>query len=165
MSRCPESLGLYTDMPVKIVIKQDNTQKVIMASEEAIAKALETVGFQAERNAKKEISNVVYNTPQSPSGYKRTGLLRNSITFALDGEPANVEGYKADDGSKTGSYSGQAPKEGKGKRAVYIGTNVEYAPYVETGTSRMKARPFLKPAIQDHIDEYKTILKEELEKA
>ena len=43
------------------------------------------------------------------------------------------------------------------EEAVYIGTNVEYAPYLEMGTSRMEARPYLKPAVNEHIDEYKRI--------
>ena len=62
-----------------------------------------------------------------------TGRLRNSITHALDGT-----------------------------KAVHIGTNVEYAPYIEAGTSRMKARPFLRPAIEDFKDEYKEILENNL---
>jgi HK97 gp10 family phage protein len=32
----------------------------------------------------------------------------------------------------------------------YVSTNVEYAPYVEYGTSRMKAQPFLFPAYYTH---------------
>ena len=55
-----------------------------------------------------------------------TGRLRNSITHTVD-----VTGLKA-----------------------IIGTNVEYAAYVEMGTSRMKAQPYLQPAIKNHIDEY-----------
>lgn len=46
--------------------------------------------------------------------------------------------------------------------SVYIGTNVEYGPYVELGTSKKDARPFLKPAAQDHKDQYHRILKSQL---
>lgn len=56
-----------------------------------------------------------------------TGRLRNSITHTVQGDSA------------------------------YIGTNVEYAPYVEMGTSRMKAQPYLKPAVQNHMNEYKSL--------
>lgn len=53
-----------------------------------------------------------------------------------------------------------------GEKAVYIGTNVEYAPYQELGTSRMDAanggRGFLRPAAQDHASEYRSILEKEL---
>ena len=45
---------------------------------------------------------------------------------------------------------------------VYIGTNVEYASYVELGTSRMEERPYLRPAARDHTDEYKRMYEEAL---
>jgi HK97 gp10 family phage protein len=51
-----------------------------------------------------------------------TGRLRGSITWRLG---ADAEGLYAD-----------------------IGTNVEYAPYVEFGTSRAPAYPFLGPALE-----------------
>lgn len=58
-----------------------------------------------------------------------TGRLRNSITHAVD----------------------------MGEQAVYIGTNVEYAGYVELGTSRMKPQPYLEPAVVNYMSEYKTL--------
>lgn len=58
-----------------------------------------------------------------------TGRLRNSISHASDQDSA------------------------------YIGTNVEYAPYVELGTHKQKPKPYLAPAVQKHIDEYKEIVK------
>lgn len=55
----------------------------------------------------------------------------------------------------------------KGENAVVIGTNVEYAPYQELSTSKMPAcnngRGFLRPAINDHIDEYRHIVEDILE--
>lgn len=42
--------------------------------------------------------------------------------------------------------------------AVYIGTNVGYAPYVELGTSRQKAQPFLRPAASEHGAQYRQVL-------
>ena len=44
------------------------------------------------------------------------------------------------------------------KTTAYIGTNVEYAPYVEMGTSRMRAQPFLEPAVEQHLSEYKEMI-------
>ena len=43
------------------------------------------------------------------------------------------------------------------EKAVYIGTNVEYAPYVELGTRHQKAQPYLKPAAEDHASTYRSI--------
>lgn len=72
---------------------------------------------------------------------------------------------------------------------VYIGTNVEYAPYVEFGTGKYAdggrptpwvyqddegnwhwtegnpARPYLAPAAKNHTQEYRDLLKESLENA
>lgn len=48
------------------------------------------------------------------------------------------------------------------KNTSYVGTNVEYAPYVEMGTANTNAQPYLKPAIANHIQEYKNIVEQEL---
>lgn len=64
-----------------------------------------------------------------------TGRLRNSISHAADAD------------------------------AAYIGTNVEYAPYVELGTSKMAARPFLKPAATEHTAEYKRLYEDSMKNA
>ena len=61
-----------------------------------------------------------------------TGRLRNSISHTNDNNTA------------------------------YIGTNVEYAPYVEMGTVNTPAQPYLEPAIMNHLEEYKDILEREL---
>jgi hypothetical protein len=39
---------------------------------------------------------------------------------------------------------------------------VEYAAFVELGTSRMKARPYLKPAATEHSAEYKSLAEQAL---
>lgn len=98
-------------------------------------------------------------TPES-TGKKgyRGGTLRNSITFQVDGDE------------------------------VSIGSNVEYAPYVELGTGPnftpppewesfdtpkgngvghgyVRPRKYLQPAIADHINEYVSIMETELKNA
>lgn len=47
---------------------------------------------------------------------------------------------------------------------AYVGTNVEYAPYQEFGTSRQSGKAFLAPAIEDHIPQYRDIIEEELKR-
>lgn len=133
-------------MKVEVNIENNNIDAVKKALEEQSKAGLTAVGLQAERHAK-EI--VTYDT----------GLLRNSITYALAGEPPAISGYEADRGGKTGVYAGDAPKDGDDDLSVYIGTNVEYAPFVENGASGRKAKPFLKPAIQNYKSEYEEILK------
>lgn len=63
-----------------------------------------------------------------------TGNLRNSITHKVD----------------------------SAEKAAYIGTNVEYAPYVELGTYKQAAQPYLKPAAADHGKTYQNIMEDEL---
>lgn len=48
------------------------------------------------------------------------------------------------------------------ENAEYIGTNVEYGPYVEMGTTRARAQPFIKPALADHVEQYKRIIERRL---
>lgn len=124
------------------MIVKNNRKLVEKGLEEAVAAALEEIGLKAE----------TYASMKAPVD---TGLLRNSITHALSGKGADKTTYQADRGDATGTYSGVAPDDGED--AVYIGTNVEYAAYVELGTSRSPAQPFIKPAIEDHRDEYKAI--------
>lgn len=45
----------------------------------------------------------------------------------------------------------------------YIGTNVEYASYVELGARGRPAQPYLQPAVKGHLEEYRLIVKKELE--
>ena len=87
-----------------------------------------------------------------------TGNLRNSITYTVDEE----------------------------EPAAYIGSNAEYAAYVELGTGKyvsggrptpwvyqdekgnwhrthgQKAQPYLKPAVSDHANTYRKIIEDEL---
>lgn len=39
-----------------------------------------------------------------------------------------------------------------------VGTNVEYAPYLEFGTARMAARPFLRPTLRKELRRIRNIL-------
>lgn len=43
---------------------------------------------------------------------------------------------------------------------AYVGTNVEYAAYVELGTVVTEAQPYLKPAVADHANRYVRIVKD-----
>lgn len=86
------------------------------------------------------------------------------ITKALESIGLLAEGHAkvicpVDTGRLRNSLTHQT---NSGEKKVYIGTNVDYASYVEFGTSRMRAQPYLKPAVQDHLDEYKQAIKDAL---
>jgi len=101
---------------MEVLVKNSNIDLVKEELDNAIARALEAIGMQAENYAKMECP-------------VDTGRLRNSITHEQENENTEV-----------------------------IGTNVEYAPYVEMGTSKSRAQPFLEPAVVEHVDEYKEIV-------
>lgn len=97
-----------------------------------------------------------------------TGLavdgIDSAIGVALEEIGLLAEGYAAgkcpvDTGNLRGSITHEVDA---GDSAVYIGTNVEYAPYVELGTSRQKAQPFLRPAASEHGAQYLQVLKKAL---
>lgn len=145
-----------TDIVNGIEITQNNIPEVLEALKGATEKALTEVGIKAEKYAK---ALCPVGTPESTGkkGY-RGGTLRNSITFVVEGDE------------------------------LTIGSNVEYAPYVELGTGPyfntppewlqyvtekgsgeghgyVRPRPYLRPAIEDHLDEYKRIMQNELKNA
>ena len=140
---------------------KDNSKEVSENIKAALLRGLETCGLVAEGYAKK-LAPV--GTPESTGipGYIG-GLLRGSITHALSGNKPAISTYQDNAGTRRGSYSGTAPEEGDAnKKSVYIGTNVEYSIYLELGTIKMDAQPFLKPAVADHANTYRKIIEKEL---
>lgn len=98
------------------------------------------------------------NTGQAADG------IGSAIGAALEEIGLLAENYAArrcpvDTGNLRGSITYEVDAGGN---AVYIGTNVEYAPYVELGTSRQKAQPFLRPAASEHGAQYRQVLKKAL---
>ncbi len=78
---------------------------------------------------------ILTDTVYSQTGlpYQLTGNLRNSITHAED------------------------------DTSMIVGTNVEYAEGIETGSHRRKgAVHYLQNSLANHVDEYKNILKDAL---
>lgn len=119
-------------------LDDDNTDAIKKATAEAIYNALDIIGAKAAD----------YAAALAPV---QTGNLKNSLTHQVVQE----------------------------EQAVYVGTAVEYAPYVEFGHHQevgryvpaierrlvrdyVPGKPFLKPAIENHLDEYKSILENEL---
>ena len=122
----------------------DNSAEVRAALEQAKARALEIIGGKAESYAKGLVP-------------VDTGALRNSITHAVE-----------DDTAVVGSAVYYAPY-------VELGTGKEYSPppeWIENNAPRgagikggVKPRPYLRPAIENHLDEYKNVIENELKNA
>lgn len=121
-----------------------------------------------------------------------SGLVREEFQAAclraLEKCGLTAEGYAkmlcpVDTGNLRNSITHQVVE---GEDAVYIGSNSEYAVYVECGTGNhypggrptpwvyqdakgnwhltngQRAQPYLKPAVADHVSTYKGIIRDEL---
>jgi phage gpG-like protein len=114
-------------MAVTVKIIENNKDEILGELDEAIERALEAMGLQAESYVK------FYETAVD------TGLLRNSITHQVS----------------------------PGEKVVYIGTNVEYAPYVEFGHrlpsgGQVAGIHYLEKGIMNHLDVYGKIAEQAL---
>ena len=124
----------------------DNSGLIKESTREEILTALRACGVQAQAHATAEIT---------ANGAIDTGRLKNSITFAVSGDSSRQHAYNDDEGT---SYSEIVNGGGKeSDQILYLGTNVEYAQFVEAGTHKMAARPFIRPAVQNNIAEFQDI--------
>lgn len=129
---------------VEITNHYADVEKALQA---AMDKAAMMCGMVAETAAKQSLT---------ASGAVDTGYLRNSVTFGIGGKPPHISQYsgkgKKGKPARTGGYGGSLPADSDpDERTVYVGTNVEYAPEIEFGTSRMAARPFIRTAFSDNL--------------
>ena len=81
----------------------------------------------------------------------------------LDGERFAKDNLTRNDSVDTGRLRNSVTHQlRESERAVYIGTNVEYGPYVEYGTEKSKPKPFLRPAAHDHNDVYEAAFRKHM---
>ena len=140
------------------VIFRDNSKEVLKKLDEAAYKALVAIGETSVTAVKK-------NCPVD------TGRLRNSITYAVAGHSTNVASYRQ--GNVAGGIKGKHTYHSYGsgavgtedEEAVYIGTNVEYAPYVEYGAKGREATHFFSGGIQAASRKNKRIVEAYLKNA
>ena len=137
---------------------RDNTDEVIGLLQKAKHRGLEAIGLAAEGHAKKKCP-------------VDTGRLRNSITYAIAGYQTHVKSYRR--GNVAGGASNKHTRyeydsgemEGEKDSAVFIGSNVEYAPYVELGARGRSTAHFLQDAATGHADEYKRLMEDSMKNA
>lgn len=116
----------------------DNSDEVLKALKEKVEVTLRTCGQTAEGYAKEDCP-------------VDTGRLRNSITYA-------TTSYQSPANANPPDYQLQGkPAENE----VVVGTNVEYAPYVEYGDMNHKVgkKHFLRDSLAKHQNHYKSIIK------
>lgn len=105
-----------------------------------IKDALVTCALAIERDAKQNLTS---------SGAVDTGRLRMSLYTDVQG----IKNNEVEIGTDLSKVGPRERTKGPG-----VGTGVEYAPYVEYGTYRMSARPFLRPAFNKNVAKLETEL-------
>lgn len=76
-----------------------------------------------------------------------TGALRNSIYTRIGNKPDGYSAMAAEVTSlNSGATLGELP-EPENATTAYVGPSVEYGVYVELGTSKRGAQPYLGPAV------------------
>lgn len=156
----------YTTHGITVEV-QDNSEQVLKALRNATIRGLEACGAKAESYAKEELSKPKMHADGTCRDAVDTGKLRNNIAH----KTVVISATKQDE---------------------YIGTNIEYAPFVEFGTGKYTTgksnakkipwtykdekgvwhttsgqmpHPFLKPAATEHTSEYRGILENSLKNA
>lgn len=86
--------------------------------------------------------------------------LKQAIATALDVTGAKIETKaKQNCPVDTGRLRNSITHQMQGDTSVVIGSNVEYAKFVELGTSRRRATPYLKPAAETAQSDFASAIK------
>ena len=125
----------------------DNSKEVSAAIEAAILRGLEKIGLVAEGYAKKLCP-------------VDTGNLRNSITHVVDEqELAAIIGTDSEYGAYVELGTGIYAEGGGGRPTPWVYQDAKGNWHYTRGN---KAKPYLKPALADHAQQYRDILVNEL---
>ncbi len=125
---------------------ESNIDEVVAKLSEGAKKGAEAAGSEAEGLVKEKISG-----PGSGKMYYVPGTGRQ-YQASLPYEPPAVR-----TGDLLGSYTHKVEKTWGGYQAV-IGSPLFYAPMLEFGTSDMKPRPHLKPALKENLKHLQEIM-------
>lgn len=128
------------------MIKYTSYEKQAMSTiDKALLAGLSAVGAFVEGNA---VMLITENQNVD------TGRLRGSITWSIDGKTSQV---------KSPAKQSDAVSKEQSNATVSIGTNVEYAEFIEYAI-RGKGKPFLRPAVDNNRAAIGNILTNELRK-
>ena len=128
----------------------DNSKEVSEDIKAALLRGLEKCGLVAEGYAKKLCP-------------VDTGNLRNSITHVVDEqEPAAIIGTDSEYGAYVELGTGIYAEGGGGRPTPWVYQDANGNWHYTHG---QKPQPFLKPAVTDHTDKYREIIKDAFENA
>lgn len=129
-----------------------------------LKRASAIAGFKVEREAKINITRMVYSQPER--GYRRTGTLRRSIHTAPPGTDHSGDYARARSSDLGGKQSPNIVGEEGDNLVTEVGTWLKYASRVHNGTGpRMTPRPFLTDALTQNRKAVEDIITRGLQNA
>lgn len=138
MAQVVWNISAVLQMLREIADGQETIQELKQAS--AIA------GFKVERDAKINLTRMVYSQPER--GYRRTGTLRRSVHTAPPGTDHSGDAARARHTDLGGKQSPSIVGEEGGNLVTEVGTWMRYARRVHDGTGpRMTPKPYLGDSI------------------
>lgn len=132
---------------IKFQVDIDNNLKL---TEEELKKALEKCLYAIGVTSVAKVVEYMSKPDFTGKDIVDTGRLRASISFIT---PEQESGPNSSEASKEDTLTGRAPE-----LMVYIGSNVEYADYVNNGTSKQPARQFLQNGINLAYPEFEKLI-------
>ena len=129
---------------IKIEI-EDNSAKVLAELEKKMPEILDSIG--------NELHKSIYNF-MTEDKIVDTGRLRGSISYSTP-----YKNYKQPTMFNTSDDFIQDVRE---KNTVVYGSNVEYASYVNSGTSKQRARKFIETGTYRAVPQCKRVVEEVL---
>ncbi len=85
-------------------------------------------------------------------------------TYAKELAPVGTPESTGIPGYHGGTLRNSITHEQWDEKTEVIGSTVDYSKFVELGTYKMKARPFMRPAAENHRQEYSQVIERELAK-
>lgn len=138
---------------MQFVVKVDRSKLVSMLIKERTAKAVRKACFDTEAEAKNQITQ---------QGAIDTGATKASIYSDVGDHHGYADAVNEADSLRPGVTLNPPVKHEKDfDGIVTVGT--EYAPYVEYGTSKMAARPFMQPAVDKVKPEFEKVMQKILD--
>jgi len=129
---------------------EDNSADVLNQLAKNVEKALEMIGLHWQRRATEQATKM---------GVVDTGRFRSSLSYITpESESGANKQRRVSKASQDGdTLTGKAPKN-----IVVVGTNVEYAPYLEFGSRGRPARPTIQNSVINYQKDYAKIAQQTL---
>ena len=118
-------------------------------------KNLESLGLKWQEIATTEVNKQprMGEKAKGAMGAVDTGRLRASLSYITNNKQSGFNGSRVPESQDKDVLTGRS-----GKDEVIVGSNINYALYVDQCTKKMAKRPYLTNSVANYLDDYKTVV-------